>query len=398
MSPTDQSAIGATAAIALRRHYEKWRKLALTTAPANRARTRSAVDKLYQVVGLKPPQHIVWVGSPLTGCLAASFVSRVRTNRYQVVAKKFREQFSINLWSKLEKKASVHWWKDAESRLARLIHDGYFAATSDVKHAILVFLAHDNFINTGDFTLQDALHEASECLRVPLASQWSSIESSNHDDIINGALTRSWECGLGALDLDVPFIDFVRGAGVSIAESEGLVEMAESCGFYWTFDDVCVAVDRPSIFEIDAAGHLHSGKGAALHYRDGWKVYSWHGELVPRRFIQFTLNPTIEACLREPNMTIRTRMINMFGMESFMTAAGAACIQQDECGQLLRIEFSSRWDEPVVAVRVRNSTPEPDGTYKHYFIRVPPDTLTARQGVAWSFGLNPLDYRPRQET
>lgn len=398
MSRTDQSEIGSTAVIALRRHYEKWRKIALTTAPADRERTRRAVGELYQVVGLNPPRHIVWVGSPLEGCLAASLLSRVRSERFDMVTKRFREQFSVNLWRKLENRASVSWWKDAESRLGKLIHDGYVTVSSDLRQAILVFLRRDNFINTGEFTLQDALHAASESLRVPLADQWHLVEGYKHDEIINRALVKSWECGLGALDLDIPFIDFVREGGISIPETQGLLGMAESCGFYWTFDDVCVVADRPSNFEIDGRGHLHSGKGAALAYRDGWKVYSWHGELVPLRFIQFTLNPTIQACLREPNMTIRTRMINMLGMESFMTAAGAACIQQDECGQLLRFDFDSRRDEPVVAVRVRNSTPEPDGTYKHYFIRVPPGTMSARQGVAWSFGLNPLDYRPRQET
>ena len=44
-------------------------------------------------------------------------------------------------------------------------------------------------------------------------------------------------------------------------------------------------------------------------------------------------------------------------------------------------------------VEVLNSTPEPDGSRKTYFLRVPPDTQTARQGVAWTFGMRPDDYQ-----
>ena len=38
-------------------------------------------------------------------------------------------------------------------------------------------------------------------------------------------------------------------------------------------------------------------------------------------------------------------------------------------------------------VEVVNSTPEPDGSRKTYFLRVPPTIGTAREAVAWTFGL-----------
>ena len=49
-------------------------------------------------------------------------------------------------------------------------------------------------------------------------------------------------------------------------------------------------------------------------------------------------------------------------------------------------------------VEVLNSTPEPDGSRKTYFLRVPPRTRTAREAVAWTFGVREPDYRPAQET
>ena len=69
-------------------------------------------------------------------------------------------------------------------------------------------------------------------------------------------------------------------------------------------------------------------------------------------------------------------------------------------------------DEPIVMVEVVNQTPEPDGSFKHYFLRVDPrlrplladgsfgraQFLTARNAVASTFGLQGEQYAPELET
>jgi hypothetical protein len=69
-------------------------------------------------------------------------------------------------------------------------------------------------------------------------------------------------------------------------------------------------------------------------------------------------------------------------------------------------------DEDLVMVKVVNSTPEPDGSYKDYFLRVHPELrpllanqelgdpqeMTARNAVASSFGLRGEDYAPLVQT
>jgi hypothetical protein len=71
-------------------------------------------------------------------------------------------------------------------------------------------------------------------------------------------------------------------------------------------------------------------------------------------------------------------------------------VHRDETGVLWRVEFDD--DEPLVMVEVINSTPEPDGSRRTYFLRVPPDTETAREGVAWTFGLTAEEYQPLAQT
>ena len=49
-------------------------------------------------------------------------------------------------------------------------------------------------------------------------------------------------------------------------------------------------------------------------------------------------------------------------------------------------------------VKVVNSTPEYDGTFKDYFLRVPPEMTRARQAIAWTFDKKETDYDPELQT
>ena len=85
-----------------------------------------------------------------------------------------------------------------------------------------------------------------------------------------------------------------------------------------------------------------------------------------------------------------------YGYDRYLEESGAQPVQRDEAGVLWRIELEG--DEPLVMVEVVNSTPEPDGTHRTYWLRVPPRTRTAREGVAWTFGLDEAGYAPQRET
>jgi len=49
-------------------------------------------------------------------------------------------------------------------------------------------------------------------------------------------------------------------------------------------------------------------------------------------------------------------------------------------------------------VEVINRTSEPDGSFKHHFLCVPPHLSTAHEAVAWTFGMSASEYRPELET
>ena len=64
-------------------------------------------------------------------------------------------------------------------------------------------------------------------------------------------------------------------------------------------------------------------------------------------------------------------MVDVIGFENLARAAsGGEPAQQDDYGRLWRLGPLLD-DEEYVAVEVVNSTPEPDGSFRHYFLRVP---------------------------
>jgi hypothetical protein len=102
------------------------------------------------------------------------------------------------------------------------------------------------------------------------------------------------------------------------------------------------------------------------------------------------------AIVNAHNAWLRMRLFEAVGVETIVRTAGKR-ITSDEIGVLWRIT-DERWPEPIVMVEVRNSTPEPDGTFKTYFLRVPPDTRTPRAGIAWTFEMAAEEYEPAAQT
>lgn len=77
-------------------------------------------------------------------------------------------------------------------------------------------------------------------------------------------------------------------------------------------------------------------------------------------------------------------------------------LHEDDTGQLWEVPLPGR--SPLLAgergirmVRVVDVRPRPDGSLPVCWLFVPPGAETARQAVAWTFGVNPAHYRPTVE-
>lgn len=174
---------------------------------------------------------------------------------------------------------------------------------------------------------------------------------------------------------------------------------------HWTYD-VLYWVAKPTMHK-DATGprRLHNANGAALE-SDVKDLYFWHGVRVPEFVVVSPQYITLRHIDTETNVEVRRIMIQRYGQERYIQDSDARLVHADEFGELYRKERPG--DSPIEMVKVRNSTPEVDGSYKYYWLRVQPGNKTAHEAIAstWRksakdhtrlFG-KAKDYRPVIET
>ena len=109
-----------------------------------------------------------------------------------------------------------------------------------------------------------------------------------------------------------------------------------------------------------------------------------------------------------PPAEVRRIFIERYGLTRYLIDSGAKKIAEDEFGEIYCSELPG--DEPLVMVKVINSTPEADGSSKPYFLRVHPELrlllpgenglgaaqqLTPLNAVASTFGLTGEEYLKR---
>jgi hypothetical protein len=174
------------------------------------------------------------------------------------------------------------------------------------------------------------------------------------------------------------------------------LSMLMRCGFAYTPLTRTVFICRIPKISLDEIGRLHNERGPAVEFPDGYKIFAWRNLPVPREVIESPGYLTGKRIDEERNVELRRTFIDKFGIGNYLRETSAGIRDQTELGTLYLKQLPG--DEPIAVVRVKNSTPEIDGSFKEYFLRVPPNMKTVREAVAWTFGLKPDEYSPEVET
>ena len=179
------------------------------------------------------------------------------------------------------------------------------------------------------------------------------------------------------------------------------LDLSKSVGWWEPYEGVVFACERPLKQSVDERGRLHCDNGPAIVCRDGWMVYAIHNVRVPEYIVERPHEITAEKIKAERNAEVRRVMVQRFGFDRYVTEIGAKLVSTDSIGKLWRVEDEA----PFHLAEVINSTPEPDGTVKTYFLPMPDQNdLTGkplkncREAIAWSFGLHEKEYRPSVQT
>jgi len=223
--------------------------------------------------------------------------------------------------------------------------------------------------------------------------------------------------------------------------SREMLALTRGPGFSNTIDDLGDDIVEEEDPEMDTTvfrgrtHRLHNEKGPAIRYPDGQGVWAIKGVVVDEQIVMRPKEQDPHRVFAERNIEKRRIMLERFTFERLMQVMEPMdrrtrdaikrqehehsysvnyrppwnnrdpiparhnriwLVDESEFGKLWQISF--RDDEPQKFVQVKNSTPERDGTFRDYFLRVDPDCDTAREAVAWTFGLAEDEYKPMKET
>ncbi|MGW0706142.1 DUF6745 domain-containing protein [Streptomyces sp. NPDC002643] len=353
-----------------------WRAVAAATGPADRARAEAGVRLAYRRAGLPEPPHIVWARSPLE---AVRLLSGTQAEGGEPLP---------------ETGPSV---RDA-------VRNGPVAAARERLHAGLGPAGWSDHWRATGADLWETTRPLVDRVRTgvieALAPDGRKEETRIRLLLLDAVLGQHESAWLSAFDEASGTTTDTDDTPVSAASADssldGLAEVARTAGWWWPYEKVAVVSERPTELHRDEAGRLDRGDGPALAYADGFALHAWRGLPVPGAFLERLGKLTPTEIRNEENAELRRVMLEYYGYDRYLEESGAKPVHRDETGVLWRISLPG--DEDAVMVEVVNSTPEPDGTSRTYWLRVPPTTRTAREGVAWTFGLSAEAYEPLRQT
>ncbi|GID91029.1 DUF6745 domain-containing protein [Amorphoplanes digitatis] len=367
---------------------ERWLAAAAQTGPAQRAAAEAGVREAYRLAGAPEPGRIYWFGSPRAGAAAVALLSGAPAPGpawFAAVHAGLLDQGwtpGETAGASLRRRVRTEPWAAArKAAVEALGADGWAqlgAAAGRRSWGLMMDLVAGRLrLRLGEDLAADFPGDTGRPVRTPVL------------DAIYGQHDGAWLSTFEAADRLCPDAGLMTGL-------TGLAQVARHCGWWWANERAAVLTERPETLARDNVGRLHRGEGAAMEFPDGYGLWAWRGMPIPADLAAELPTLDVDRIRREENAEIRRVMLEHFGYERYLRESGARRSGSDETGTLWHLDLPG--DEPLVMVEVVNSTPEPDGTSRVYWLRVPPRTRSAREGVAWTFGLTAEEYHPLIQT
>jgi hypothetical protein len=363
-----RATLTADQAAALDRYRARWLAIRRSTEPADRGAAAEGLRLAYQAAGLKPPARFVWCDSPI----ALSHRSAA------VAAGADGVNVRIALIDRMRRRVT----RQLRKRLGRRLMAEVASAVNPTDTLTA---------GVSETVLQHANHEeislVARLRRSRPLSPWRVLSAllapQSFGDSVAGPAELSW---LGPFE----FLRSVLGLKAETAPLLGLMQVAANAGWLQPHEHTCWLSERPCLLRGDAEGRLHEARGPALRFGDGWSTFAWKGVEIPAWLIEQKGAITLATIDAESNVQVRRCMIEIMTPARYVALGGARKVAEDETGVLWRKIWLNY--DIWTAVEVINATPELDGTHRHYFLQVPANINSAREAVAWTYGMQPDEY------
>jgi len=395
---------------------DKWIDIGLKTGRCNRTEVERLIGYVYEAAELDPPKDIIWAESPMSGAIIyfmmnASVMASVRDSVWASVRDSVGDSVRDSVWDSVM--ASV--WDSVGSSVMASVGDSVMASVWDsVRDSVWA-------------SVRDSVRDSVwDSVRASVrASVWASVRDSVWDSVRASVRDSVWDSvwnsvlasvmasvrdsvgssvgdsvyksGYGQHDANwLAFYDYFSEYLSCVDKLKPLIDFSKHVGWWWPLENAVIISERPISLTMDDEGRLHHESKMAIEYEDGWGVYSWHGVRLPGWVIEEPENITPDIILQEDNQEIRRVMLERYGWDRLLLDIGAKTEHKDSCGELVSTEKLGEYldGEDSVAKFVLVDDPSTD---RRYALRVPPDTKTARGGVAWTFCQDEETYHPVKE-
>jgi hypothetical protein len=271
---------------------EKWTKIGLSTERADRPRAENAIKKIYKLAKLEEPE-IVWCKCPMCAAISAMIISMLSRSSKKNISRK-----SIN----------------------KIVESAKGIDTS--VHQVIV----DDICRT----VETVFKFKTESVRY---EQHLSLKRKDGYAFFGGSLWAAYPA----------FFDYFNEV-LKIEIDRSYLDMAESCGYYWTLDKLAILSDKPLEIHRNSNKQLHKQNSMAIKYESGWGLYVLNGVCVPKDVActyagDMDKDFLVTYYFKETNAEVRREVIRKMGYELFAQRAGAKVIDRWNDYELLKIDL-----------------------------------------------------------
>jgi len=310
----------------------KWVAIGLKTGKTDWETFDAYMPVCYEQAGLKYPTRVVRVSSPLVGTLASAIASQIwnkiyKDNRDSVHASvqdsvhasvqdsvhasvQDSVQDSVKASVKASVNASVNDSVNASVKdsVNASVYASVYASVNDSVNASVNDSVHDSVHDSvGTSVYASVYTSVNDSVKASVyASVKDSVNASVYDSVNDSVkeqilikeaiiiakkyeITPSWNYWLGgqfwvggwySSPSFVSFFTDVCGLELNkdiMERATAYRRVCESVNYIWCNRDYVMVCARPTKIEQDEQGRLHSTKGQAIEYMDGWGLTMLHG-------------------------------------------------------------------------------------------------------------------------
>ncbi len=325
-------------------YQEKWRKIYLSTEPIDREKAKAAIDRVYQVMGQKPP-NVIFCQSPQEVLDAlqsvVKFVKHLPSKPFNIGSFQWFKLIILTILKgikvnqtpikKISNQVSKNTYKSLREAIDRAIRDNKFSpeqATDRVlfsEDSLFKFISEKKReIGYDEIALFDVKGKPNPNYQLDYSYMpknrlfqiyWMWINKKQLYAQIFNKITQSFgerieNCILGSLPkikqivaqpaiytntisydwrlrdsfIWVDFASSVLNYPTPHPKKAALQNLLEQCGSIVVVDRTCIVCDRPTTVRVDDRYQLHANGAPALEFSDGFKVYACHGNSLPEKY------------------------------------------------------------------------------------------------------------------